>query len=128
MPADLSSERANPSLCPGLNEQAQSSFHGGPLGPRPAAAHGLAHQAVVNVDAGSHFLKSILSMCKYPTLLCMRQRPAAARARVIARLLPLKRPKYIRRPDFMARLKKIFGKKVMKVSGAEQLAAERERF
>ena len=50
------------------------------------------------------------------------------RKRVIARLLPPKRPKRVKRPDFMARLKKIFGNKVMKVSGAEQLAAERERF
>jgi hypothetical protein len=31
-------------------------------------------------------------------------------------------------PDFLGRMKKIFGKKRLKVSGAEQLAAERERF
>jgi predicted nucleic acid-binding protein len=31
-------------------------------------------------------------------------------------------------PDFLARQKKTFGKKRLKVSGAEQLAAERERF
>jgi hypothetical protein len=31
-------------------------------------------------------------------------------------------------PDFLARQKKTFGKKRLKVSGAVQLAAERERF
>lgn len=49
------------------------------------------------------------------------------RKRVIARLLPPKRPKRIRRPDFMARMKKIF-KKPLRVSGAELLAEQRERF
>jgi hypothetical protein len=34
----------------------------------------------------------------------------------------------VKRPDILARQRKIFGKKRMKVSGAEQLAAERERF
>jgi antitoxin (DNA-binding transcriptional repressor) of toxin-antitoxin stability system len=48
------------------------------------------------------------------------------RKRVIARLLPPKPPARIRRPDFMARMKKIFGKKRMKVSGAEIIALSRE--
>jgi antitoxin (DNA-binding transcriptional repressor) of toxin-antitoxin stability system len=51
------------------------------------------------------------------------------RKRVIARLLPPKPASRIRRPDFLARLKKIFGKKRMKVSGAEIIALDRqERF
>jgi hypothetical protein len=32
------------------------------------------------------------------------------------------------RPDFLARLKKIYGNKILKVSGATLLAGERERF
>jgi antitoxin (DNA-binding transcriptional repressor) of toxin-antitoxin stability system len=50
------------------------------------------------------------------------------RKRVIARLLPPDPAAPAAFPDFLARQKKIFGKKRMKVSGAEQLAAERERF
>jgi antitoxin (DNA-binding transcriptional repressor) of toxin-antitoxin stability system len=50
------------------------------------------------------------------------------RKRVIARLLPPQPSSPVPRPDFAARVKKIFGKKRLKVSGAEQLAAERERF
>src|SRR6266568_3041584 len=50
------------------------------------------------------------------------------RKRVIARLLPPAPSAPVGRPDVAARLRKIFGKKKMKVSGAELLAAERERF
>ncbi len=50
------------------------------------------------------------------------------RKRVIARLLPPEPAAKVKRPDVLARQRKIFGKKRMKVSGAEQLAAERERF
>ena len=51
------------------------------------------------------------------------------RKRVIARLLPPNPAARVRRPDFLARLKKIFGKKRMKVSGAEIIALDRqERF
>ncbi|HYY72878.1 MAG TPA: antitoxin Phd/YefM, type II toxin-antitoxin system domain protein [Candidatus Bathyarchaeia archaeon] len=50
------------------------------------------------------------------------------RKRVIARLLPPKPSPPKAFPDFLKRQKKIFGKKRMKISGAEQLAAERERF
>jgi antitoxin (DNA-binding transcriptional repressor) of toxin-antitoxin stability system len=50
------------------------------------------------------------------------------RKRVIARLLPPEPAAPVQMPDFMARMKKIFGKKRMKVSTAELLAAERERF
>jgi antitoxin (DNA-binding transcriptional repressor) of toxin-antitoxin stability system len=48
------------------------------------------------------------------------------RKRVIARLLPPEPPAQVRCPDFLARQKKIFGKKRMKVSGAELLALDRE--
>jgi antitoxin (DNA-binding transcriptional repressor) of toxin-antitoxin stability system len=50
--------------------------------------------------------------------------------RVIARLLPV-RPQtgiLLHRPDFLKRLKKIYGNRIMKPSGAEFLAEERERF
>src|SRR5437762_3325897 len=50
------------------------------------------------------------------------------RKRVIARLLPPDPVAPAAFPDFLARQKKAFGKKRLKVSGAEQLAAERERF
>jgi hypothetical protein len=47
---------------------------------------------------------------------------------VIARLLPPEPAPTNAFPDFLARQRKIFGKRRLKVSGAEQLAAERERF
>lgn len=50
------------------------------------------------------------------------------RRRVIARLLPPEPVAPATFPDFLPRQKKIFGRKRMKVSGAEQLAAERVRF
>jgi len=50
------------------------------------------------------------------------------RKRVIARLLPPAPPRAPRRPDFLARLKKLYRGKPLKVSGANLLAAERERF
>jgi antitoxin (DNA-binding transcriptional repressor) of toxin-antitoxin stability system len=50
------------------------------------------------------------------------------RERVIARLLPPEPTVPVEMPDFLGRMKKIFGKKRIKVSGAQQLAAERERF
>ena len=50
------------------------------------------------------------------------------RRRVIARLLPVRPSRRAARPDFLARLKKIYGSKILKVSGAELLARERGRF
>jgi antitoxin (DNA-binding transcriptional repressor) of toxin-antitoxin stability system len=50
------------------------------------------------------------------------------RKRVIARLLPPEPAKAVEMPDFLGRQKKMFGKKSLKVSGAEILAAQRERF
>ena len=50
------------------------------------------------------------------------------RKRVIARLLPPEPVVPLQMPDFLGRMKKIFGKKRTRLSGAQQLAAERERF
>jgi len=50
------------------------------------------------------------------------------RKRVIARLLPPEPVVPVQMPDFLGRIRKIFGKKRLKLSGAQQLAAERERF
>jgi antitoxin (DNA-binding transcriptional repressor) of toxin-antitoxin stability system len=50
------------------------------------------------------------------------------RKRVIARLLPPALPATAPRPDFAGRLKQMYGSKVMEVSGAELLAAERDRY
>ncbi len=50
------------------------------------------------------------------------------RKRVIARLSPALPQPAPARPDFMARLRRIYGGKALKVSGAELLAEERGRF
>lgn len=50
------------------------------------------------------------------------------RRRVIARLVPVRASHRKARPNFLARLKKIYGSKLLKVSGAELLADERGRF
>jgi antitoxin (DNA-binding transcriptional repressor) of toxin-antitoxin stability system len=50
------------------------------------------------------------------------------RKRIIARLLPAKPVASPRRPDFLARLKKLYRGKTLQVSNAELLSAERERF
>jgi antitoxin (DNA-binding transcriptional repressor) of toxin-antitoxin stability system len=49
------------------------------------------------------------------------------RKRVIARLVPPPRAIPVRRPDFMARVKRIYGNKRLKVTGAELVAQERGR-
>jgi antitoxin (DNA-binding transcriptional repressor) of toxin-antitoxin stability system len=48
------------------------------------------------------------------------------RKRVIARLLPPEPTVPVEMPDFLGRMKKIFGKKRMKVSGAKLIALDRE--
>jgi antitoxin (DNA-binding transcriptional repressor) of toxin-antitoxin stability system len=48
------------------------------------------------------------------------------RQRVIARLVP--EAKLHPMPDFMARLKSIYGDKVLAVSGAELIAKDRDRY
>jgi len=50
------------------------------------------------------------------------------RNRVIARLVPQREEKAIEIPDFMARLKKIYGDRKMKVTGAELIVEDRDRF
>jgi len=52
------------------------------------------------------------------------------RKRVIARLLPVRPSMGLlhQRPDFAARLKKMYGRQTLKVSGAERIAEERDRF
>jgi antitoxin (DNA-binding transcriptional repressor) of toxin-antitoxin stability system len=46
---------------------------------------------------------------------------------VIAHLLPA-RSTVDRRPDFLARLRSIYGNKILEVSGAQLLAQERDRY
>ena len=54
------------------------------------------------------------------------------RNRVIARLVPAtkeaRKGSCIELPDFEARLKKIYGSRKMKVTGAELIARDRDRF
>jgi antitoxin (DNA-binding transcriptional repressor) of toxin-antitoxin stability system len=50
------------------------------------------------------------------------------RKRVIARLLPVQPAASPRRPDFLARLKKLYRGKPLKVTAAELLSSERGRF
>lgn len=49
------------------------------------------------------------------------------RRRVIAHLIPPPRRKPVKMPDFLARLYKTFGKRKLKVSGAELIAWDRGR-
>lgn len=49
------------------------------------------------------------------------------RKRVIARLVGLPPVVPARRPDFLARLKRIYGNKRLKVTGADLIARERSR-
>ena len=48
--------------------------------------------------------------------------------RVITHLLPVPARAPRQRPDFLARLRAIYGTTVLKVSGAELLARERSRY
>lgn len=50
------------------------------------------------------------------------------RKQVIARLSPARTVASRRRPDFLARLRSIYGDRVLKVSSADLLARERDRF
>jgi antitoxin (DNA-binding transcriptional repressor) of toxin-antitoxin stability system len=50
------------------------------------------------------------------------------RKRVIGHLLPVSSRAPRERPDFLARLRAIYGAKTLKVSGAELLARERSRY
>ncbi len=50
------------------------------------------------------------------------------RHRVIARLVPERRPDLAKVPDFLARMRAIFGDKVLAVSGADLVARDRSRY
>ena len=50
------------------------------------------------------------------------------RNRAIARLLPVKPAGAVRRPDFLARLEKIYRGKRLGVTGAELVSRERDRY
>jgi antitoxin (DNA-binding transcriptional repressor) of toxin-antitoxin stability system len=50
------------------------------------------------------------------------------RGKMIARLLPVNPAAPARRPNFLARLKKIYRGKPLKLTGAELLSRERDRF
>jgi antitoxin (DNA-binding transcriptional repressor) of toxin-antitoxin stability system len=50
------------------------------------------------------------------------------RGKMIARLLPVNPAAPARRPDFLARLKKIYRGKPLKLTGAALLSRERDRF
>ena len=55
-----------------------------------------------------------------------RLKSPSASAR-LSRLLPVELPASQPRPDFLARLRAIYGARMLKVSGAELLAKERSR-
>jgi len=50
------------------------------------------------------------------------------RRRVIARLVPEKAEGERKMPDFLARVRKIYGDKVLAVSGADLISADRDRY
>jgi antitoxin (DNA-binding transcriptional repressor) of toxin-antitoxin stability system len=50
------------------------------------------------------------------------------RRRVIARLVPEGEDIVKKMPDFRARVRKIYGDKILAVSGADLLAADRDRY
>jgi antitoxin (DNA-binding transcriptional repressor) of toxin-antitoxin stability system len=50
------------------------------------------------------------------------------RKRVIARLIPAQPQPSSKRPDFLARLKRIYGRKTLRASGVELLRRERNRY
>lgn len=50
------------------------------------------------------------------------------RRRVIARLVPENGNTAVRMPDFLARLRRIYGDKELEVSGAELIAQDRDRY
>jgi antitoxin (DNA-binding transcriptional repressor) of toxin-antitoxin stability system len=50
------------------------------------------------------------------------------RGRSVAVLIPVKPKVSRKRPDFLARLRKVYGDKVLEVSGAELLSEERGRY
>jgi hypothetical protein len=55
VPSNFPTQPPNACLPTGLNQEAQSLFDGRPLRHGPAAAHCLAHQAIIDLNVGSHF-------------------------------------------------------------------------
>ena len=50
------------------------------------------------------------------------------RGKPVALLIPMRARVPAKRPDFLVRLKEIYGEKILDVSGAELLAEERSRY
>lgn len=50
------------------------------------------------------------------------------RKRVIGKLMPVEPEVKPQTPDFMARLRKIYGNRKLKVSGAQRIAEDRDRY
>lgn len=50
------------------------------------------------------------------------------RRRVIARLVPENMDSRPKMPDFAARIRKIYGDKILEVSGADLISADRDRY
>jgi antitoxin (DNA-binding transcriptional repressor) of toxin-antitoxin stability system len=50
------------------------------------------------------------------------------RKKVIGKLMPVEPAAKVQMPDFMARLKKIYGNRKLKVSMAKRIAEERDRY
>ena len=66
---------------------------------------------------------------KIERLLCQGEEiQITKRRRVIARLVPESTELAAPKPDFMERLRAIYGEKILKVSGAELIAHDRSRY
>lgn len=74
VPRDLPSQATETALPPGLDQQAEGFLDHGSFRSGTAAAHRLAHQAIVDIDVGSH----LQPMCKIHTLLCIEQDAVSA--------------------------------------------------
>ena len=69
VPGDLPSQPTDAALASGLDQQSEGFLDNGSLRSSTAAAHCLTHQAIVDVDIGSH----LRSMCKIHTFMCIEQ-------------------------------------------------------
>ena len=74
------------------------------------------------------WLQFHLLLMEMLVLLVREEIEITKRKRVIARLLPVTTAPPKTWPDFQARLRKIYGDKVLKVTGAELVAQERDRY
>ena len=69
------------------------------------------------------------SFKKIERLLCQGEEiEITKRRRVIARLVPESTQSAAEKPDFLARLRAIYGEKTLKVSGADLIAQDRSRY